>query len=91
MTHQRTRTDIVKSLLRKAKNGNSSYSLDEMRGMIRDVFQRAREKPDEHILALCTLITEPQSDSRYLRAVNLIAKKEGRPERLIETHQKLQS
>jgi hypothetical protein len=62
----RTRLDIKKSLLRRAMEGKSQYSAQEMILLILWVQSRARHIPDEHEKEL-DLIREVEQDQAEIR------------------------
>lgn len=62
----RTRLDIKKSLLRRAMDGESRYSAQEMILLILWVQSRARNIPDEHAKEL-DLIREVERDQAEMR------------------------
>ena len=62
----RTRLDIKKSLLRRAMDGESRYSAQEMILLILWIQSRARNIPDEHAREL-DLIREVERDQAEMR------------------------
>lgn len=64
----RTRLDIKKSLLRRAMDGESRYTAQEMILLILWVQSRARNIPDEHTKEL-DLIREVERDQAEMREI----------------------
>ena len=64
----RSRTTIVKGLLRRAFNGESGYTLAEMKEKIAFHLTRARDMPEGHA-ALLGIINAVEQETRERRAV----------------------
>lgn len=68
----RSRTTIVKGLLRRAFNGESGYTVQEMKAMIAARLERARDVPDGHKIVLAA-IKAVEKDYRDYREALLAA------------------
>jgi hypothetical protein len=64
----RSRTSIVKGLLRRAFNGESGYTLAEMKEKISFHLTRARDMPEGHA-ALLQIIHAVEQENRDRRAI----------------------
>ena len=62
----RSRTTIIKGLLRRAFNGESGYTLQQMKTMIAARLERAREMPEGHRMILA-VIRAVEQDNRDFR------------------------
>lgn len=62
----RSRTTIIKGLLRRAFNGESGYTLQQMKTMIAARLERARDVPEGHRMILA-VIRAVEKDSRDFR------------------------
>ena len=65
----RSRTTIIKGLLRRAFNGESGYTLQEMKAMISARLERARDVPDGHRFILAVIRAVEKDNHDYKQAL----------------------
>ena len=65
----RSRTTIAKGLLRRAFNGESGYTVKEMKALIAARLERARDLPEGHKIVLAAIRAVEQDCREYRQAL----------------------
>lgn len=65
----RSRTTIAKGLLRRAFNGESAYTVPQMKALIAARLERARDMPEGHRVILAVIRSVEKDNRDYVQAL----------------------